>query len=89
MRNSTLKDREPKYGNYASRANISQTIKDAFVLGDNWRTMSADKRESLEMIASKISRILNGDAGLKDSWHDIAGYAKLVEETLDDPVDAK
>jgi len=41
--------------------------------------MSASHREALEMIAHKIGRILNGDPNYADSWHDIAGYAKLAE----------
>ena len=48
----------------------------------NWETLSDDKKEALEMTALKIGRILNGDPEYADSWHDIAGYAKLVEDTL-------
>jgi hypothetical protein len=40
------------------------------------------QRESLEMIAHKISRIVNGDANYMDSWVDIAGYAQLVIDKL-------
>jgi hypothetical protein len=48
----------------------------------NWGDLTDDKREALEMIAHKIGRILNGDPEYKDSWHDIIGYARLVEDTL-------
>ena len=34
------------------------------------------------MIAVKISRILTGDPSHADNWHDIAGYATLVERRL-------
>jgi len=34
------------------------------------------------MILHKIARIVNGDPDYTDSWHDIAGYAKLVEDRL-------
>ena len=34
------------------------------------------------MIFHKIGRIVNGDPNYADSWHDIAGYAKLVEDRL-------
>ena len=34
------------------------------------------------MIANKIGRILNGDPNYPDSWHDIAGYATLIENEL-------
>ena len=50
----------------------------------NWAALSDDKKEALGMIAHKIARILNGDPEYGDSWHDIAGYAKLVEDSLND-----
>jgi hypothetical protein len=49
----------------------------------NWENLTDDKKESLEMIAHKIGRILNGDPEYKDSWHDIIGYTTLIESTLD------
>ena len=45
--------------------------------------MDDDQVEALEMIAHKIGRIINGDHSYSDSWHDIAGYAKLVADRLD------
>ncbi len=74
--------RRPKYGTFAIRAKLCQEIKTVFEYGDNWGSLSDDKKESLEMIANKISRILNGDPNHKDSWDDIAGYAQLVADTL-------
>lgn len=47
-----------------------------------WRSLDPDQKEALEMIVHKIGRILNGDPDYADSWHDIAGYAKLVEDRL-------
>ena len=35
------------------------------------------------MVAHKIGRILNGDPNYIDSWHDIIGYTRLVEQRLD------
>ena len=34
------------------------------------------------MIQHKIARVLNGDPNYPDNWHDIAGYARLVEREL-------
>jgi len=34
------------------------------------------------MILHKIARILNGDPEYSDNWHDIAGYATLIEVAL-------
>ena len=39
-------------------------------------------RESLEMLAHKVARILNGNPDYVDSWHDVSGYATLVEKRL-------
>lgn len=44
--------------------------------------MLPDQREALDMIFHKIGRIVCGDPNYADSWHDIAGYAKLVENRL-------
>jgi len=37
------------------------------------------QREALRIIASKISRMCSCDPEYADNWHDIAGYATLVE----------
>ena len=43
-----------------------------------WKNLLPHQRESLDMIQHKISRILNGDPNIVDSWADIAGYAHIV-----------
>lgn len=39
--------------------------------------------EALDMIATKMSRIMAGDPTYRDNWDDIAGYARLVSEYFD------
>ena len=78
----TLAERESTYGVFSEHARITQSIKRAMVDSPNWAAMEDDKREALEMVAHKIGRILNGDPSYKDSWHDILGYTKLVEDSL-------
>ncbi len=80
----TLAERGSRYGGFESHAVITQNIKRCMYRTKNWALMSDDKRECLEMVAHKIGRILNGDPEYKDSWHDIIGYVKLVENTLND-----
>jgi hypothetical protein len=46
------------------------------------RTFADDQWEALEMIASKMSRIVNGNPDKVDNWHDIAGYATLIADRL-------
>ena len=44
--------------------------------------MSDDQVIALDMICNKMARIVNGDPNYIDNWHDIAGYATLVEQEL-------
>lgn len=78
----TLKERGNRYGDFHGHAVVTQAIKAAMEKSKNWDTLSDDKREALEMIAHEIGRVLNGDPEYVDSWHDIAGYAQLVEEAV-------
>lgn len=80
--NETLAVRETRYGEYIDVATIAQNIKFVMQQTANWNSLEPDQMESLDMIANKIGRILNGDPNYDDSWHDIAGYATLVAERL-------
>lgn len=76
---ATLEARAQTYGDFTENATISQEIKNILRKQPNWLSLSRPHKESLEMIAQKIARILNGDPEYKDNWHDIAGYAQLAE----------
>jgi hypothetical protein len=80
----TLKSRGSRYGDFSEHAIITQNIKQAMVDTPNWKSLPDNMKESLEMVAHKMGRILNGDPYYKDSWHDIIGYIKLIEDTLKD-----
>ncbi len=47
-----------------------------------WHNLDPVKRQALTVICDKIARILSGDPNYDDNWHDIQGYAKLVEDRL-------
>lgn len=79
---ATLSERAATHGNFKSHAVISQDLKDVMRCSENWQALKPYEREALEMIAHKIARVLNGNASFADHWHDIAGYATLVEKTL-------
>lgn len=79
---STLEERGKRYGKFRDHAAISQNIKSAMQIAPNWTRLASDQREALEMVAHKIARILNGDPDYVDSWHDILGYVKLVEDRM-------
>lgn len=78
----TLTERGARYGVFSEHARITQNIKAAMADSPNWANLNASQKESLEMTAHKIGRILNGDPNYIDSWHDIIGYTKLVEDEL-------
>lgn len=81
--NQTLKERGSTHGEYAERSRVSQNIKKAMLDSLNWELLSDSQKESLDMVAHKISRILTGDANHHEHWHDIIGYTKLVADKLD------
>ena len=80
----TINERESTHGNFYTMACTTQWMKSLLRQGKNWEDMSLDQHEALEMIVHKISRILSGDNNHVDSWHDIAGYATLIELRLEE-----
>jgi hypothetical protein len=78
----TLKERGTKYGEYTRQASIAQNIKYEMRAATSWMKLEAYQRETLDMVANKLARILNGDPNYIDSWHDIIGYVRLVENEL-------
>jgi len=78
----TLAERGPQHGAFVDQAEISRALSEVMHRATNYRSLTPYMRESLEMIQIKISRILEGNPGHIDHWHDIAGYATLVERHL-------
>ncbi len=80
MIDDTLNNRGNTHGDFTQNAYISQRLKRiAYEYGGRLNEMQA---EALDMIFHKIARTLAGDPNFKDHWHDIQGYAKLVEDRL-------
>ena len=80
---STLNQRESRYGEYICVSETAQQLKEILRNGVSWNNMESYMQESLDLIANKMARIINGDPFYDDSWHDIGGYAKLVEIELE------
>jgi hypothetical protein len=76
-----ISERSTTHGSFEENAALAQRIKAAMLDADGWRELAPDQREALQMIASKIGRILSGKPDFKDHWDDIAGYAQLVGAT--------
>jgi hypothetical protein len=79
-----LDSRAKDYGAFADNARLAQALKRTMAdHADEMGSLFADEQwEALEMIASKMSRIVNGNPDKIDNWDDIAGYAKLVADRL-------
>ena len=79
---ATVEERGNRYGAFKDGADIMQELKSVMRDTPNWSNLTPSQREALEMIQHKVGRILNGDPNYTDSWHDIKGYAHLIEEEL-------
>ena len=80
--NITLEERGNRYGKFKDHAEVTQQLKRVIFGFNPAMRLESDQKESLEMIAHKLGRIINGDPDYADSWHDIAGYAQLVADRL-------
>lgn len=79
-----LDSRAKDYGHFRDNARLAQALKRTLAdHADEVESLFADDQwEAIEMIVSKLSRIVNGNPDKIDNWDDIAGYAKLVADRL-------
>ena len=80
-----LEQRGSIYGEFKDVARTTQLLFNLMYDSHSVRTHSMDM--ALYMIASKIARIVNGDPKHIDNWVDIAGYAQLVVNELEESKD--
>lgn len=76
----TLKERGSVHGDFTMNAAVARELKNVVAKWDI--RLTSVQREGLDAIMCKVARILAGDPSFKDHWHDIQGYARLVEERL-------
>lgn len=79
-----IAERAKTHGDYSTTASIAQSLKRQMRAAVGWHSLSDVQKESLEMVAVKVARILSGDASEPDHFRDIAGYAQLVVADLED-----
>lgn len=80
---AVLEIRELHYGAYSKFCANVQAFKKVISRGidASHHEFTDAQKETLDMIAHKIARIITGDPNYIDSWLDIAGYAqKQVQE---------
>jgi len=80
--NATLAERGARYGSFVDHAAIAEALISTAMSYPGWRKLAPDQRQSFRMFADKQARILSGDPNYSDSWHDIAGYATLIDNRL-------
>lgn len=78
----TIEQREATHGDYRLQASAAQALKDIMRASPGWEAMTPAAKESCDMIAVKLSRVVNGSPDEPDHWTDIAGYATLVSNLL-------
>lgn len=83
-RDPLLVEREKTHGSFTDVAGTAQDLKSTI---RNRRlsssTISEAQVEALDLICTKIARIVCGNPNERDHWLDIAGYAKLGAEACD------
>lgn len=75
-----LGQRGATHGDYRAMSTRIQQIKSIMRMGSKWVDMSEPQKEALELIATKIGRIIEGDPEFKDHWNDLGGYAAKASE---------
>ena len=76
-----LNKRQETHGDYQEQFRIAQELKEVLRCYE-WNKLSDVHKEALEMICTKISRIIAGDSHHIDHWDDVAGYAKRSAESI-------
>jgi hypothetical protein len=75
----TIKDRQSKYGSFKDFSKTYRDLQEIMYRADD---LTHSQSAALDMMCVKLSRIATGNPNLVDNWHDIAGYATLVEREL-------
>lgn len=72
-----IDQRQHTHGEFTVQGTWAQELKHLMRDTPNFSSLPGHQQEALEMIATKISRILHGDTAHVDTWADIGGYALL------------
>lgn len=75
-----LEEREATHGPWPQQALLARQFHQLAASAPRADAMNAQQREAIDMILTKVSRILCGDPSHVDHWNDIAGYALLARD---------
>lgn len=78
-----LAERSQQHGSLVDHARVCQAMKQSMRDSLGWESLADDQREAADMIVHKLARTLSGNPNHIDHWADIAGYAQLVANRLE------
>lgn len=81
----TVEQRGSRYGSMEDNAILTQALMDCINMHQH--KLSAVHLECIHMIFHKVSRMTIGDPMYADNAHDIAGYATLLEQYINEKND--
>ncbi len=76
-----LEVRGQAYGPYRKMSKTAQDLKQRFRIEEDWQYLLPHEKESIDLICTKLARLLHGNSDKTDTLNDIAGYAELAKET--------
>jgi len=81
--NETFKSRGETHGDYYQQCSLAEELKKAIRKHmPNPQFFRPTELHSLDLICTKISRIVTSTKRDPDHWHDIVGYATLIEREI-------
>lgn len=78
----TLNQRQATHGDFCDVASVTQSLKSILRHAKRYDDLDHVHKEALDNICQKMARCVCGNANHADNWHDIAGYATLVEREI-------
>ncbi len=78
-----IAQRAGTHGVFTENSATIQATKDLWRATPNWSRLRPFQKESLDMLAHKVGRILHGDPDFLDHWIDISGYNNRVVDQLE------
>lgn len=79
--NELLNERGNTHGNFVTQADRATRLYEMMIEGTDFSNVV---KHSLMMIATKLSRIAEGNEDYADHWDDISGYAVLQSKRIEE-----
>lgn len=79
----SIRAKQVTNGVFSYMSERAQAIKFVLRQGTNWDKMPIARKEALELIATHIGKILQGDMSDPKHWNDIATLARIQGQALD------